>query len=371
MSQLQEKQAHHEWNEICQWLRSLNYISYASAFKNAGYDLWEIVIDLTIDDLMSIGIKPGHARRIEKQLSVKKSQIINLQKRIHNANVTHAPLTKTKPIVNINTNTNACSNRLQQIEFVEKIQNQLFQATKCVINGLQQQLIEMNTKFSKPILSLQSVLMVEKSKSNTAHMMDDSSLLNSLCHIMNELKVTHDTLWNRVTQLRNIAESQINNAAQQIHNQTQAFKQAKRSNNRNNMYDTPSVLNTVIANLDPIRINAPHVIHTPHVRTTNQRNNANNMNTINLQSTSGYRMQSTPHVNIAPLKATNAFDINACVYNNGTDNPLKRKSMNASIKLCEELLRRTQQHQQTNSNEPKRKKAKVNPNFVSVLPLRQ
>merc|ERR1712228_593077 len=63
-----------EWNQIIAWLQSLNYAHYASLFKSGGYDLWEIIFDLTANDLREIGIKPGHSKRIQKSLLLKKQQ---------------------------------------------------------------------------------------------------------------------------------------------------------------------------------------------------------------------------------------------------------------------------------------------------------
>ena len=63
-----------EWNEIVSWLQSLNYSHYAPLFKSGGYDLWEIIFDLTPSDLREIGIKPGHSNRIQKSLKFKKQQ---------------------------------------------------------------------------------------------------------------------------------------------------------------------------------------------------------------------------------------------------------------------------------------------------------
>ena len=62
-----------EWNDIKQWLQSLNYGNYTDLFQQNGYDLWEIMYQVTIEDLKDIGIKSGHAKRIHTKLLSKKN----------------------------------------------------------------------------------------------------------------------------------------------------------------------------------------------------------------------------------------------------------------------------------------------------------
>ena len=57
-----------EWNAICAWLESLNYGHYVGAFEENGFDLWEIIRELSVDDLKEAGIKTGHAMRIHKKI---------------------------------------------------------------------------------------------------------------------------------------------------------------------------------------------------------------------------------------------------------------------------------------------------------------
>eukprot|EP01083_Nonionella_stella_P148676 471105_1 len=190
-------QPNSEWKEICQWLQSLNYMCYSSSFKNEGYDMWDIVCDLGVDELTSIGIRPGHAKRIVKQLSMKQSNATNTKTKGN----TNEAITKTK----IN----------QEIILAETLKNQLFQTMTSVVNGLQQEVIEMNVKFAQPMLALQRAITSEKSKEHLDGT-ECALLLDTLSQITNELKMANDKMWSNLNQFRNLAESHIHTATEQI-----------------------------------------------------------------------------------------------------------------------------------------------------------
>ena len=57
-----------EWNAVCSWLKSLKYEQYVGAFEDNGFDLWEIIRELTVADLKAAGIKAGHAIRMHKKI---------------------------------------------------------------------------------------------------------------------------------------------------------------------------------------------------------------------------------------------------------------------------------------------------------------
>ena len=190
-----------EWAEIQSFLQSLNYEQYAEGFQDNGYDLWEIVYDLTIDDLKSIGIKHGHAIRINKQLALKKIAITTPSPTIPIPKCPPSTTTGTTTTIKVNSTTPMDQNRgaiqtpiynpSQQsnghnlshnshpnalslstvnsinspIERARKLQeqfhrnalvaegikNQMFVTMTRVLNGLQQELIQYNGKFADPI----------------------------------------------------------------------------------------------------------------------------------------------------------------------------------------------------------------------------
>ena len=61
-----------EMNSIIQWLNSINYGIYSDQFETAGYDMWDTLYDLSIDDVKEIGVKVGHAKRMIKLLKKRK-----------------------------------------------------------------------------------------------------------------------------------------------------------------------------------------------------------------------------------------------------------------------------------------------------------
>jgi len=53
-----------EWLSITTWLNNIGYAQYIGNFKKAGYDMWDIIQDLTDKDYKEQGIKAGHAKRL-------------------------------------------------------------------------------------------------------------------------------------------------------------------------------------------------------------------------------------------------------------------------------------------------------------------
>ncbi len=153
-----------QWNEIVSFLKALHYEQYADGFKKNGFDLWEIVLELTIDDFKSIGIKPGHAVRIHRQLVLMKTttpppphphshptSTVTITSASSPQGPPSAPQPPHSHRVHISSHRQLRDQLHSNALIAGEIKKKLFEAMSSVLNGLQQELIEYNGKFAEPI----------------------------------------------------------------------------------------------------------------------------------------------------------------------------------------------------------------------------
>eukprot|EP01083_Nonionella_stella_P102045 289967_1 len=263
-----------EWNEIMAWLQSLTYGDYASKFKNGGYDLWEIMYDLSVNDLRDIGIKPGHAKRIKKQLALHKdsraaqpsihtkpetdkdtklksasSSSIALPNKMANATKPHPPH-ETKSIETQQQQQQkqmAHAQHLQQLQIEERkrkirerfqqnalfaggIKNKLFETMTRVLNGLQQELIQYNGKFAEPINEMnQRIVALQKLDVHNLDGIWDSNdgLFEPMMRNVKDIKKFNNSMWSKINEFHNLAESQIKQSMKQLQQQINIINQMK------------------------------------------------------------------------------------------------------------------------------------------------
>lgn len=64
-----------ESGQVSEWLCTIdpNYEQYIKVFEECGFDAWDTLHLLSIDDFVAVGIKSGHAIRINKELKALRS----------------------------------------------------------------------------------------------------------------------------------------------------------------------------------------------------------------------------------------------------------------------------------------------------------
>lgn len=265
-----------EWNEIVAWLQSLNYAHYASLFKSGGYDLWEIIYDLTQSDLREIGIKPGHSNRIQKSLIFKKqqqqmgkntkSQIASNQKNKQmqpiipsvasttttapSIKITNSILPISKASTTANNNNIAAIPQIQQLQamqleerkrkirdrfqqnafFAGGIKNKLFETMTRVLNGLQQELIQYNGKFAEPINEMnQRIVALQRLDVQNLDGIWDSNdgLFEPMMRNISEIKKFNHSMWAKIQEFHNLAESQLKHATKSLQQQINVINNMK------------------------------------------------------------------------------------------------------------------------------------------------
>eukprot|EP01084_Bolivina_argentea_P083790 151687_1 len=116
-----------EWQQITQWLTGLEYQQYIPVFEDNGYDDWEIIKDLTLDDLINENISKEHAKKILKHIPNNRSNqsISNCHNLAQmNFNMNRNNLMQLQQAQHVQQSQFVQAQQLQQKQYDSNIQNQ-------------------------------------------------------------------------------------------------------------------------------------------------------------------------------------------------------------------------------------------------------
>jgi len=271
-----------QWNEIVSFLKSLHYEEYVDGFKRNGYDLWEIIHEMTIADFKSIGIKPGHAIRIHRQLLLRNtttpppttssssisapsapkrppppscppSSAPRTPRHIPSHRSSLNPIPGSQPLPTLPRASGArprvestapqlhspmaphrqLRDQFQQNAlFAGGIKNKLFETMTRVLNGLQQELIQYNGIFAEPINEMnQRIAALQKMDVHSLQrdgIWDSSSaLFEPMMRNVKDIKKFNHSMWAKIKEFHLLAETQIKQSMKQLETQIEIIHQMK------------------------------------------------------------------------------------------------------------------------------------------------
>ena len=185
-----------DMKSIIEWLESINYGVYTSKFESEGFDLWDTLYDLTVDEIQEIGVKIGHAKRIIKLLKKKKEEEINNQQQQHKQQKprrNNDNKIKIKQEI-IETNRKIREKFEKDTSFAKDIKSQLFETVKGVLNYSQFELITYNQRFAKPLNDMNKKLVALQKV--------DLNNLNNLDGIWDQMESLYQPLFNSITEIQ-------------------------------------------------------------------------------------------------------------------------------------------------------------------------
>eukprot|EP01084_Bolivina_argentea_P226104 381977_1 len=342
-----------EWIQITEWLHSLNYSNYIKLFKDGGYDLWEIIYDLSIDDLKSLGILPGHSKRIYHKLQLKKE----LKNNISSTSDKHSHVNAQRININNNVPPNVIcvptAQQLQQLAIEERrrklrerfqanalfaggIKNKLFETMTRVLNGLQQELIQYNGKFAEPINEMnQRIVALQKLDVHNLDGIWDSNdgLFEPMMRNIKDIKKYNNDMWSKINEFHNLAELQIKNSIKQLQNQINLINQMKTHYLINKQQQQHIKYNH---SLNKLRGHIP--LNKIVTNNNHQSAKVSHVNISNIPNHYKFIQQSLPKINhINVINTTTTTHTNSNMKSNNTNNnngrnKKKEKSTNGTRK---------------------------------------